>query len=58
MKSYEWYKNEEHVIGQNNEELSIGKNRQASAEYTCKVVTENTGTSDRSDPQKITFLCQ
>ena len=58
VKSYEWYKNEIRVDGQANQTYNIGDNRTASANYTCKVVTERTGTSDVSDSKEITFLCK
>ena len=58
VKKYIWYKNGKTVTGEVLKVLNIGTNRTGSANYSCKVVTEDNRTSDESDTKMITFKCK
>ena len=58
--SYEWYKDNSptKVPNENGTRYHIGNQRNASGNYTCKVVAKNSGTSIQSMPQAIEFYCK
>ena len=58
--SYEWFKDGSNtkISGQSLHEYNIGKTRSAAGSYTCQVVSQNSGTSELSDPVEIKFYCE
>ena len=60
VSSYEWYKDNSTVAinGESSSQYNIGNQRTAAGTYTCKVVSQNSGTSAKSNSQKIEFYCE
>ena len=58
--SYEWYKDGSNtpVNGETSLTYNIGNLRSAEGSYTCKVVAQNSPTSEASEAQTITFYCE
>ena len=56
--SFEWYKNDTLLGGENEMTFDIGNKRDADGNYTCKVVSKFSGTSQESDEILIAFTCK
>ena len=60
VSSYEWYKDGSStaINGESSSQYNICNQRSAAGNYTCKVVSQNSGTSVKSNSQKIEFYCE
>ena len=60
VASYRWFKDDSNiaVTGESSATYNIGNERSAEGSYTCKVVAQNSGTSEPSESQTITFYCK
>ena len=56
--SYEWYYNSVIVADESSSTLNIGNQRAAAGTHTCKVVAENSGTSDESSSIDVKYYCE